>query len=394
MVNKQAFIVIGLGYGDEGKGLTTNYLCINNKNPVVIRFNGGHQAGHCVVTESGQKHIFSNFGAGTLRDTPTFWTRFCTFSPGYFLEELATLPVKPKFYIDFKSPITTHYDILYNRTSEISLGKKRNGSCGVGFGATIDRNKNGPKFKFEDLLEASKVKKKLYEISNYYRQLINLNTKFDFDVFNHKEEDDIFEQSVKELHKLVSDGIVVPISERDLFSDKFFWSTYIFEGAQGIMLDRSFGKHPHITKSNTGSRNALKIIQRQNLKLNIEIYYVTRAYQTRHGAGPFPKQDKSFQLINNEEETNIQNQYQGAFKSNYLSLNDLNSAIGFDKTYSKELTKNLIITCLDQLPSENITCYQNNNLITLYYKDLASQLDCTFRKVLYSFSNRSEHLKN
>nr|WP_068890369.1 adenylosuccinate synthetase [Pedobacter panaciterrae] len=393
MVIKQAFVVVGLGYGDEGKGLTTDYLCTTNENPVVIRFNGGHQAGHCVVTESGQKHIFSNFGAGTLRNVPTFWSRFCTFSPTYFLEELAMLPLRPKFYIDLKSPVTTHYDILYNRTREISLGNKKNGSCGVGFGATIDRNKKGPKFSFEDLLEDQIVGEKLGEIASFYRPLINRHTKFDFDVFKHEEEDLIFRQTVKQLIKLIASGIVIPISERDFFSDRFNWSTYVFEGAQGIMLDKSFGKRPHITKSNTSSCNAMKIIQRQRLKVTTAIYYVTRAYQTRHGAGQFPVQDSSFHLINNEEETNVKNRFQGVFKTNYLNLDDLNSAIRFDIEFSKDHAKNLVITCLDQLPSENVSCFKNRELISLHYREIINQISCPFNKVFYSFSNCSKNLK-
>ncbi len=58
--------VIGLGFGDEGKGITTDYLCSRANNPLVIRFSGGQQAGHTVVNKFG-KHTFSNFGSGTLR---------------------------------------------------------------------------------------------------------------------------------------------------------------------------------------------------------------------------------------------------------------------------------------------------------------------------------------
>ena len=55
-------IVLGLNFGDEGKGLTTSFLCSKVENPIVVRFNGGHQAGHTVVIE-GKRHVFSNMGA-------------------------------------------------------------------------------------------------------------------------------------------------------------------------------------------------------------------------------------------------------------------------------------------------------------------------------------------
>src|SRR5262245_8541204 len=105
---KKAFIIVGLGFGDEGKGLATDYFCSRHKNALVIRFNGGQQAGHTVFFKSGRKHIFSNFGAGSLRGVPTYWSKYCTFSPGFFLDELKLLKISPKFFIDKCCPVTTH----------------------------------------------------------------------------------------------------------------------------------------------------------------------------------------------------------------------------------------------------------------------------------------------
>ena len=67
-------IVIGLGFGDEGKGITTSYLCKKLEGTkIVVRFNGGHQAGHTVVF-NGKRHIFSSWGSGTLQGIPTYWS--------------------------------------------------------------------------------------------------------------------------------------------------------------------------------------------------------------------------------------------------------------------------------------------------------------------------------
>src|SRR6187402_1559457 len=102
---ENAFVVIGLGYGDEGKGLTTDYLCKEYKNSIVIRFNGGQQAGHCVVMNDGRQHIFSNLGSGTFRNVPTYWSKYCTFSPGFFLEEFNEIDFNTHFYIDLQCPV-------------------------------------------------------------------------------------------------------------------------------------------------------------------------------------------------------------------------------------------------------------------------------------------------
>ncbi|MFW2477394.1 MAG: adenylosuccinate synthetase, partial [Sediminibacterium sp.] len=125
---KKATVIVGLGYGDEGKGLLTDYYCHNADRPLVIRFNGGQQAGHTVVLKNGTRHVFSNFGSGTLRGVSTYWSAYCTFSPRYFLEELSLLPITPMLYLDPACPVTTHYDVLYNRALEISRGKNRYGS--------------------------------------------------------------------------------------------------------------------------------------------------------------------------------------------------------------------------------------------------------------------------
>ena len=79
--------VVGLGFGDEGKGLVTDYLC--SKNPgstLVVRTSGGHQVGHTACRD-GYKHMFANFGSGTLLCCPTYWDKRCTFEPTGFVKE-------------------------------------------------------------------------------------------------------------------------------------------------------------------------------------------------------------------------------------------------------------------------------------------------------------------
>ncbi len=391
-MKKKAIIVIGLGYGDEGKGLATDFLCLKNQNSLVIRFNGGHQAGHSVVTKDKKKHIFSNLGSGSLRNIPTFWSSYCTFSPPFFLEEISLLDFKTKFYIDYNCPITTHYDILYNRASELSRGKNRKGSCGVGFGATIERERKGEiSFLFNDLLCKDEALKKIKQTKEYYKPLINIETKYNFNSFNHSDEDEIFFESIQKLQELINSGKVIPINEKKLFTN-MDWQVLIFEGAQGVLLDENFGEYPHITKSNTTSKNALELICRQGLDIDISILYVTRAYQTRHGAGPFPKQHPRFSLINNEEESNKQNEYQGKFKINFLDINQLNDSINFDSLFSSKYKKELLITCLDQFNDCEIDLYINNKLTKRHYSKISEELNTNFTNVYYSFNSCAEYL--
>lgn len=70
---KSIKVIIGSNFGDEGKGLMTDYMCSINENSVVIRFNSSAQAGHTVVTPDSKRHVFGHFGAGSLQGIPTFF---------------------------------------------------------------------------------------------------------------------------------------------------------------------------------------------------------------------------------------------------------------------------------------------------------------------------------
>ena len=132
-------VIIGAGFGDCGKGLVTNFLVFDLKSTLVVRFSGGQQAGHTVV-EKGIRHVFSNFGSGTLKGIPTYWSRFCTVDPIGIVNEMADLikkGVDPILFIDPSCPITTPYDVMHNQRTD-----NDNGTCGVGVGTTWQREQD------------------------------------------------------------------------------------------------------------------------------------------------------------------------------------------------------------------------------------------------------------
>jgi len=135
--------VIGAGYGDEGKGLMTDYFSSQYDDAVVIRSNGGAQAGHTVVTPAGERHVFSHFGSGTLNGTPTFLSSFFVSNPMLFMKEhkrfVEQFGIRPEVYVDPNSLVTTPYDMLLNQRMETMRGDDVHGSCGVGFGETLER---------------------------------------------------------------------------------------------------------------------------------------------------------------------------------------------------------------------------------------------------------------
>jgi adenylosuccinate synthase len=395
-VTNEAHIIVGLGFGDEGKGLATDWLCgqalARGRQPLVVRFNGGHQAGHTVTTAAGQRHVFSNFGAGTLRGVPTYWSPFCTFSPGSVLKEYAALQAagaQPRLLVDGRCPVTTHYDVLYNRALETSRGAARHGSCGLGFGATIERHEQTPlRLYAQDLRFPAVYRHKLHQIRAHYRARIQAETSVDFDQFDHDAEDQRFAGYAEELGRLHHEQAIQLVSEAAIFGPDAPWQTYVFEGAQGILLDMDFGLFPHVTRSHTTTANALALLRRNQpaLAATAEVHYVSRAYHTRHGAGPLPH-EAAIALINTTNETNQLNDYQGHFRTGPLSIELLNYALACDATLSAGLPKHLLITCLDQLPDGLLPCWHAGQLQKLAPEALASLLETEFASCRFSSSS-------
>ncbi|GAB4334109.1 MAG: hypothetical protein OHK0038_10800 [Flammeovirgaceae bacterium] len=398
---KKISIVVGLGFGDEGKGLATDYLSFKSlhyqENTLVIRFNGGQQAGHTVVTGEGKRHVFSNFGSGTLRGFPTYWSKYCTFSPASYLKEfqaITLLGVIPILFVDKLCAITTHYDVLYNRRMELSRGDARHGSCGMGFGATIERQQLTPyKLYAQDLLFPELCAIKLKAIRKYYQSKFEKETTIDFQQFDHSSEDELFISCIESLQSFQKNHVLKFVNEPEILQLAEY-QHFIFEGAQGILLDMDFGFFPHVTRSNTTSKNAIELIRNYfpHLLKDTQLYYVTRAYQTRHGAGNMTHENEKLILKNNEKETNQFNDYQGVFRVSPLDLDLLNYSLLCDQNFSYGLNKNLLVTCLDQVDSQGVNCYFENQKQHIFYQKIPSFLAASFQKVMYSFSDCGEKI--
>lgn len=320
----KASAVIGAGFGDEGKGLVTGYLCSQFESPLVIRFSGGQQAGHQVVVPEGQKHIFSNFGSGTLQGVPTYWAKYCTVDPIGIVNELDVLlkkGAKPLLMIDERCPVTTPYDVRHNQKVEKANG---HGSCGVGVGATIEREEKNYSLLFGDLFNPKVLQIKLDLIHRYYGDSVSLE------------------------HFLDCCGRVVASNYIQIAGGppQQGYQTLVFEGSQGLLLDQHFGFFPHVTRANTGTRNIL------DMGYAPQIYLVTRAFQVRHGNGPMTNEAMPHNIQINPHEHNVKNKYQGEFRRSLLDLDLLRYGIEKDPYIRQSKNKVLVITCLDLIKSE------------------------------------------
>jgi len=391
---KRALIVVGLGFGDEGKGLCTDWLCRSTEKPLVVRFNGGHQAGHTVVTDQGLRHVFSNFGSGTFQGAPTYWSSFCTFSPVSFLKEckaLRSLSLNPEVFVDNLCPVTTHYDILFNQLIEKNRGKNPHGSCGVGFGATLERHDGLHKFYVLDLFYPEVCKLKLKMIRNYYQVKLKTAGIQGFDEYDHDAADRLFLQAVNGLEGLKNQEILGFVNEKEVFTNENY-QTLIFEGAQGVLLDMDHGFFPHVTRSNTTSKNAMSLLERNSIHCEKEVFYVTRCYQTRHGAGPMSNEDYNVKLNNNEEETNKDHQFQGSFRTAPLDIDMFNYAIKCDSLYSNGIQKNLLVTCLDQINTKEIPVCAKGKIEKLSVDNLLNLFCTEINKSYCCFSETGSNL--
>lgn len=342
-----AKIVVDVGFGDGGKGLVVDNLCNqailsgSKEPPVVVRFSGGQQCGHTVITPDDTKHIFSSFGSGSLLGCHTFFTEDTTmYLPALMNEHrvLTSKGVDPKLTIHPLAMLTTPYDVAFNRTKEEFAQK--HGSCGLGVGATMKRCIETPyKTYVMDLKFPAMLIEKMKSVRRYYENILDgrpiLLDAFDehaMELLSH------FHDSMYELHPDHFEIEVAP-PKRDV----------IFEGSQGVMLDMDHGVFPNVTYANTTSKNAFKYVRDWALKA--ELFYVTRCYTTRHGEGWMPD-ERHIDLVNNHEEINVHNRWQGDFRLGEFNYDMVNHAIAADSAHHPYLgvRKNLVLTCLDQRP--------------------------------------------
>ena len=370
-------IVIGLLFGDEGKGITTDFLCEkdNFRNKIVIRFSGGQQAGHNVRI-GDITHIHSNFGSGTLRGVPSYFSEHTVIYPVTIYREQKVLEskgVKPKLYIHPSANVSTPYDIAYNRIME---AKNRHGSCGMGIGATMVRSENtGYQLKAIDLTNINVFKAKLNNIQRYYSSKLSFNDRLEF-VKYVDEEMKFFFNAIDKLDFSVKNYN---------FLNQF--SELIFEGSQGILLDMDHGFFPNVTYANTTSKNALEICEKLSIPKNqIEIHYVSRCYQTRHGNG-WMSNEEGVELINNKDEINVHNEWQLGLRLGEIDYDLINYAINIDSIYSEGIKKALVMTCLDQRPGFKVDyskiIYENRYSFDKIYESYSSDSKDFNRKYHY-----------
>lgn len=363
--------IIGAGFGDEGKGRMVDYCA--SKTPldsIVVRYNGGAQAGHTVFTPTGLRHVFKHFGAGSFCDVPTLLSKFFIVNPMLWSDERQQLlqhGYRPKMYCHESAIVTTPYDMCINQEVERARRKQdqsHHGSCGVGINETVTR--------MDETTELGRIMVDDL-VSNDYRDRAKfIRDEWAVDrlrALGIAEPSSWFLETIKapalldrfvEACELFCGNVSVVTSHGMLDGYKHV----IFEGAQGLMLDEQHAFFPHVTRSRTGLPNICKIVEgvRSNADKILDVVYVTRCYMTRHGAGPFPTEDRTVSLT---DRTNVEGPWQGALRYGRLDLDRLGVEIRNDLQHAIragiKTRHHVAVTCLDQ--SKIVSCVQGGKQI-------------------------------
>lgn len=326
---KEIKVVIGKNFGDEGKGAAVDRFC-KGKRSLVVRHNGGAQAGH-TVEEGKFRFVFHQLGSGSFRGAFTYWSY--TFLPDLLklseeiegFEAVAEKCLPAKIYAHPDCACTTVYDVLLNGLTEQLRGNKKHGSCGMGIYEAVCRTKDKQYALYlKDFVDA--------EIEEIVRKLQKIRD--EYTAIRLKQLCALFKERWKQpdvqnwLELIADDNILWNAAQRmcDNFKKYVVFSEWgalakqfdviVFENAQGLMLDMNNREYyPHLTPSHTGLTNVVDLLKELDYSGSIEIAYITRTYITRHGAGRLDHECAKDDINSNMQDyTNVPNPWQDTLR--------------------------------------------------------------------------------
>lgn len=283
-MSKRNIVVIGTQWGDEGKGKIVDLL--TDRVAAVVRFQGGHNAGHTLVID-GQKTVLHLIPSGILReDVECLIGNGVVLAPDALEKEVGQLestglPVQSRLKISDACPLILDYHVALDQAREIARGNKAIGTTGRGIGPAYEDKVARRGLRAGDFRNMSQFKEKLKETLSYHNYMLEHFYKVEpvsFDELWVKCER--YAQMIKpmlaDIPKLISDYNAAG-------------QNIMFEGAQGTLLDIDHGTYPYVTSSNTtaGGVGAGAGIGPTEIDY---VLGITKAYATRVGGGPFPSE--------------------------------------------------------------------------------------------------------
>lgn len=287
---KKVDVLLGLQWGDEGKGKVVDVLTPNYD--VVTRFQGGPNAGHTLVFE-GQKYVLRSIPSGIFQgNTVNIIGNGVVLDPALFKEEVEALEASghdltKRLYISKKAHLILPTHRLLDAAYEAAKGKGKIGTTGKGIGPTYTDKTSRNGVRVGDILDNFDEKYKA-AVDKHKAILKSLNFEYDLEPLEKKWFEGL--EKLKQFQFIDSEHVINNYLKED--------KPVLAEGAQGTMLDVDFGSYPFVTSSNTicaGACTGLGVAPRN---IN-EVYGIFKAYCTRVGSGPFPTElhDETGDLI-------------------------------------------------------------------------------------------------
>lgn len=275
-------VVLGSQWGDEGKGKIVDLL--TDRAAAVVRFQGGHNAGHTLVIDD-KKTVLHLIPSGILRDNVMCLIgNGVVLSPSALFEEIEELesrgvPVSGRLKISEACPLILPYHIALDQAREVARGNKAIGTTGRGIGPTYEDKVSRRGLRLADLSDESIFKDKLQNVMEYH----NFSLKHYYKV-NEVDYQQVLDETLGYRERLLTMVADIPAL---LDNYRKQGQNIMFEGAQGTLLDIDQGTYPYVTSSNTTAGGACtgSGIGPGDLDYMLGI---TKAYTTRVGAGPFP----------------------------------------------------------------------------------------------------------
>lgn len=358
-----ARVVVGLGFGDEGKGTVVDHLVRTKPVTAVVRWNGGPQASHHVVLPDGRWHGFSQFGAGTFHpNVRTHLAKGMLVEPWNLVNEDLVLREKgvhdtlARTTIDPRCVVVGSWHKLLGQVRELVRGRARHGSVGMGVGTAIEFAKSlgDDTLVMGDLaLGREKIREKVAKavglaLSTSVSATVEVRDTTIMNPAGFIEAAALVDE-FKRRRALDVDAITDWLHgfgrsygrmlrhDEEALSEFFARGDVVFEGAQGLLLDPVLGFPPHVTKT----RMTPHVAKELSPGVRCSILGVLRAFGHRHGVGPFPSERTNRSLLAGEH--NRENRWQGPFRTGDFDLVSAKyAALACD-------VDGIALTCLDRL---------------------------------------------
>jgi adenylosuccinate synthase len=275
-------VVIGTQWGDEGKGKIVDWLTDHAQG--VVRFQGGHNAGHTLVI-AGKKTVLHLIPSGILRDKVACYIgNGVVLSPQALLDEVGTLEaagvdVHSRLKISEACPLILPHHVALDQAREAAKGAGKIGTTGRGIGPAYEDKVARRAIRLQDLFHRERFAAKLGEVLDFHNFVLK----------------NYFRAAIVDFHRTLDETLalaeriqpMVADVPRILYEANKAGSNLLFEGAQGTLLDVDHGTYPFVTSSNcvAGAAAAGAGIGPQQLHY---VLGITKAYTTRVGSGPFP----------------------------------------------------------------------------------------------------------